>query len=483
MSRRLDWLEPQVAREGRLLFDAYKSERAPRHVRESALLAAQAALLGAAVATVSRGAAAKSTVATSSTSVGAGGAGMGAAGMGIGGAFASGAGVSAGSGLAASMAGVSSASLGVGGAGAAEVGTAALGSVGLGASAFAASSGLTVAASGTSVSAGSSALSAAGVSAVGVSAAGAFVAGASAAGASAAGASAAGASVVGLSGSFGGLSTAAIAGLGAAKVAVAGLLLAGGVFWGVASRQDSAEGSRVAVAQQVGSSDPTRHGSGSTSGANGAVDSRSDADTMTHGDAVTGSVEAEGVAPAARQGSDAAPVQSGFKDGSRGLAGGQGGRVSGGHAQARGFAGRHGEADRDGSEHGASGFSGSSAATHRGAESRSVGERTLVRGTHAHGVRNDHAQERDDVARANQRGGVVETLDGEAASRAVSAGLAGRLGQELQLIQQARRQLRQHDLPGALTTLSLYRELYPAGELSPEATRLRAQAQREMAAD
>jgi TolA-binding protein len=68
-------------------------------------------------------------------------------------------------------------------------------------------------------------------------------------------------------------------------------------------------------------------------------------------------------------------------------------------------------------------------------------------------------------------------------SRATGTELTGRLGQELQLIQRARRQLRAHDLQGALTTLRLHIELYPDGELTPEANRLRLQAQREMAAD
>jgi hypothetical protein len=43
--------------------------------------------------------------------------------------------------------------------------------------------------------------------------------------------------------------------------------------------------------------------------------------------------------------------------------------------------------------------------------------------------------------------------------------------------------LRARELQAALTTLQMHRELYPEGELSPEANRLRLQAQREMAAD
>lgn len=74
-------------------------------------------------------------------------------------------------------------------------------------------------------------------------------------------------------------------------------------------------------------------------------------------------------------------------------------------------------------------------------------------------------------------------LADEESSHATATELAGRLGQELQLIQRARRQLRAHDLQAALTTLRLHIELYPDGELTPEANRLRLQAQREMAAD
>jgi TolA-binding protein len=76
----------------------------------------------------------------------------------------------------------------------------------------------------------------------------------------------------------------------------------------------------------------------------------------------------------------------------------------------------------------------------------------------------------------------AQTAEGDAA-RANSPELAGRLGQQLQLIQRARRLLRAHDIEKALTTLRMYRELYPDGELLPEANRLSSQAQREMAAD
>jgi hypothetical protein len=57
------------------------------------------------------------------------------------------------------------------------------------------------------------------------------------------------------------------------------------------------------------------------------------------------------------------------------------------------------------------------------------------------------------------------------------------LGQELQLIVKARRQIHENKWQAALTTLRLHAELYPAGELKPEAGTLRERALRAIAAD
>jgi hypothetical protein len=58
----------------------------------------------------------------------------------------------------------------------------------------------------------------------------------------------------------------------------------------------------------------------------------------------------------------------------------------------------------------------------------------------------------------------------------------GQLGQELQLVRAARRQLQAMQYEAALTTLRLHAELYPGGALAPEAQRLRERALRAMAA-
>jgi hypothetical protein len=71
---------------------------------------------------------------------------------------------------------------------------------------------------------------------------------------------------------------------------------------------------------------------------------------------------------------------------------------------------------------------------------------------------------------------------GPARHEAKSKDVLGQLGQELQLVQRARQQLKAKQHEAALTTLRLHAELYPGGAMAPEAQRLRERALRAMAA-